>query len=83
MIRMINQEINEELSLENIAYRRLKEVHSPLTPNAIVTFPIVYSRICSTMCLKKKDALSVLYRMQSKGMIEIIPFHGVRVKIII
>ena len=69
----------EVLSIERMAIRRLRELLGPLDrPSKLIRFPVVFERICATLCLSKKDAWQVLHQLDESGHIELVPFQGIR-----
>lgn len=68
-----------DISLDEIVLRRLKELLKPLDPKQrILRFPKVFGRICPLLCLKKDEAWRVLHRLETKKLIEVVPFQGIR-----
>lgn len=70
----------ENLSLEDLVLRRLQELHQPMFPDQIIRFPLVFSKICSILCLTKDEAWLVLKKLDKSGKIEIVPYQGIRIK---
>lgn len=71
---------NDELSIENLVLNRLKKLYQPLLPDQIIRFPSVFSTICPIFCLTKGQAWTILKRIEGAGLIEIIPYQGIRIK---
>lgn len=70
----------EDLSLEDLVFRRLQELHQPMFPDQIIRFPLVFSKICPILCLTKDEAWQVLKKLDESGNIEIVPYQGIRIK---
>ncbi len=70
-----------ELTLEVLALRRLERIKTKTSfvrTNAVIRFPNCFHAICSTLCLNKQEAWGLLKAMEAEGMIEIVPYHGIR-----
>lgn len=70
-----------DLTLPGLALRRLTRLRTRtqlVRPNAVLRFPSCFHAICSTLCLNKQEAWSLLKTMEAEGMIEIVPYHGIR-----
>mgnify|MGYP001603807577 CR=1 FL=1 len=70
-----------ELTLKVLALRRLERIKTKTSfvrSDAVIRFPSCFHAICSTLCLNKQEAWGLLKTMQAEGMIEIVPYHGVR-----
>ena len=46
--------------------------------NEIIRFPVLFSRLCTSFQLSKKDIWALLYFFQDMGFINIICGHGVK-----
>jgi hypothetical protein len=66
------------MNLESLVLKRLKTIRSDKI-NGMVGFPKVFSKVCSTLCLSKKECWDVLFKLQKSKKIKIVPFHGVRI----
>jgi hypothetical protein len=66
------------MKIENLAHQRLSVLNK--TRNGIVKFPLVFSKLCSTFSINKKNCWELLFDMRDSKMIDIVPFHGVRMK---
>ena len=49
-------------------------------PNAVIPFPLVFRRMGILWHFSKEDSIQVLKELEKKGLIEIINFHGIRLK---
>lgn len=68
-----------DFAMETIAYQRLVKFREvSVEKNNLIKFPNYFSKVCSTFCLTKQQAWDLAKSMQEKGLIEIVPFHGVR-----
>ena len=70
----------ENLSLEDLVFRRLQELYQPMFPDQIIRFPLVFSKICPILCLTKEEAWLVLKNLYKLGKVEIVPYQGIRIK---
>jgi hypothetical protein len=70
---------NDQAS-EHLVFPRLQELFQPILSDQIIRFPIVFSKICSILCLTKNQAWLVFKELQDSGKIEIVPYQGVRIK---
>ena len=51
-----------------------KQYHKETIP-----FPHVFSKICSNFSITKKECWELLFFLKEIGLIEIVPYHGVRI----
>lgn len=70
----------ERISLEDLVYNRLQQLHQPIFPRQIIRFPLVFSKICPIFCLTKNQAWMILKELNESGKIEIVPYQGIRIK---
>lgn len=61
--------------LYGLALQRLKECK---VKNGIIRFPEVFSKLCTTFSLKKKECWELLFLFRDFGLIKIICGHGVK-----
>jgi hypothetical protein len=66
------------MKLENLAIQRLSTLNK--FSSGIIRFPRVFSKLCSTFCINKKDCWELLFDMREEGMIDIVPFQGIKIK---
>lgn len=69
-----------ETGLEGILYQRLESIKQEARIE-IVPFPLIFHRLCSAFQITRKAGWDLLYYLQNKGMIKIVPFHGVKILI--
>ena len=68
-----------DLSLEQMAMRRLRELLKPLDrPSKLIRFPVVFGRICPVLCLTKREAWRLLHQLDESGHIDLVPYQGVK-----
>lgn len=90
-IKIVNSLINEkrcnkrgskidELSIEYLVFKRIRELSNPFFPNQIIRFPSIFSKICPIYCLTKNQAWKILKRLEENSLIEIVPFQGARIQ---
>lgn len=70
----------DELSIEYLVFKRIKELNNPLFPSKIIRFPAIFSKICPIYCLTKNQAWKILKRLEENSLIDIVPFQGVRIQ---
>ena len=70
----------KNLSLEDLVFRRLQELHQPMFPDQIIRFPLVFSKICPILCLTKDQAWLILKKLEKFGIIEIVPYQGIKIR---
>jgi len=63
--------------LYSLAYERLKECK---TSKDIIPFPLVFGKLCTSFSIKKPLAWELLYILRDMDKIEIVKFHGVKIK---
>ena len=72
--------MKDRISIEVLVQKRLREIIFKRPKGGIIPFPDVFARICPIFCFTKEEAWAVLRSMDKKGLIEIVPFHGIRIK---
>jgi len=70
----------DKLSIESLVLKRLNELYQPVFPDQIIRFPKVFTKICPIYCLTKGQAWSILKRLEQHGLLEIVPYQGIRIK---
>jgi len=63
--------------LYSLALKRIKECESS---RKIIPFPSVFGKLCCSFSIKKKEAWELLFILRDFDMVEIVPFHGVKIK---
>jgi len=68
------------LTLENLALERLSEWYKKNNRpgHEIMQFNDVFSRLCTLFSMTKDQAWSLLVSMEKQKLIEIVPYHGIR-----
>jgi hypothetical protein len=69
----------DKLSIESLVFKRVCELYQPIFPDKIIRFPLVFSKICPIYCLTKGQAWSILKRLEEFGLIEIVPYQGIKI----
>jgi hypothetical protein len=69
----------DELSIENLVLKRIRDLGQPIFPNQIIRFPMVFSKICPIYCLTKGQAWTILKRLEQHGLIEVVPYQGIKI----
>ncbi len=75
---MLSQSISS--SFEMYALDHLKRLAAQPPYRGCIPFPVVFSRICPALCMKKAEIWQLLWRLRDDGRISIVPFHGIRIK---
>lgn len=65
--------------LYSIFFRRLEEVQSKIKSD-ILPFPYVFEKLCRNFSITKKECWEVLFILRDTDLIEIVPFHGVKLR---
>ena len=58
------------------ALERLRE----LDRGGVIRFPEVFRKLCTTFSITKEECWEVLFALRDAGLIEIVPYQGVRLK---
>ena len=72
--------MKNEISIEVLVLKRLRELSIISGKGEIIPFPEVFARICPIFCITKEEAWEALRSMEEKGLIEIVPYYGLRIK---
>ena len=72
--------MKNELFIEVLVLKRLRDLRFRRAEEQIIRFPELFSRICTIFCITKEEAWAVLRSTEEKGLIEIVPFHGIKIK---
>ena len=74
------EKYSHPLTLENLALERLSEWYNKNNrpEHEIMQFNDVFSRLCTVFSLTKDQAWSLLVSMEKQKLIEIVPYHGIR-----
>ena len=67
-----------ETGLQVIIEKRLIDIQNE-AKSKIIPFSLIIHRICSRFTITKKECWELLFHLQDNKMIEIVPFHGVRI----
>jgi hypothetical protein len=62
--------------LESIVMSRIRELGEK---KEIISFPRVFSKICVTFSIKKSTAWEVIRYLKEIHLVEIVPFHGIKI----
>ena len=58
-------------------FQRLNKIYG----KGILRFPIIFEELCRSLQIKKEDAWELLFILQNKGVIKIVPYQGVVVNV--
>lgn len=65
--------------LYGIFFLRLREMKES-SNSGIIRFPSVFKKLCRSFSISKEDCWSVLFTLREFGLIEIVPYHGIKIK---
>ena len=65
--------------LYGIFFRRLKEMRES-SNSEIIRFPSVFKKLCRNFSISKEECWFVLFTLREFGLIEIVPYHGIKIK---
>ena len=77
-ITTAHKEGSKAFGLYSLALSRLEGCEE--SKGKIIPFPKVFEKICRSYQIKKKDAWEIIYILRDMDKIEVIAFHGVRIK---
>lgn len=89
-VEILNNAVKEEGSnfesgsyrregLYSILIRRLKELKVS-TKKEIIPFSDVFGKLCRNFSISKKECWDILFLLRDVEIIEIVPFHGIKIK---
>ncbi len=64
--------------LYGIFFKKLKKLDKKVNMK-IIPFPTVFQKICPSFCISKKDCWDVIFLLRDCGIIEIVPYHGIKI----
>jgi hypothetical protein len=73
-----NKEGSNVFGLYSLALERIKECEE--VNGKIIPFPKVFEKLCRSFQIKKPQCWEILFILRDFEMIEIVKFHGVRIK---
>lgn len=59
---------------------RLEEAEKGNSKKDYIPFPVVFEKVCRGFSIKKNEAWECLFLLQELDFIEIIPYHGIKLK---
>lgn len=65
--------------LYGLFYKRIREIRF-MSNKGIIPFRVVFQKLCSCFSIPKKECWEVLFIIRDMGLIEIVPYHGIRVR---
>jgi hypothetical protein len=71
--------LNAKTGLYGIFFRRLKEMKES-SNSEIISFPSVFEKLCRNFSITKEECWAILFTFRDFGLIEIIPYHGIKIK---
>jgi len=60
-----------------IFMKRIYEINRE--DNEIIPFPIVFEKLCRNFSIPKKECWEVLFILRDEGLIQVVPFRGIKV----
>ena len=64
--------------IHNLFVRRLEEAKNKVKGD-IVPFPIIFQKLCVSFSIPKKECWEALFALRDLGLIEIVPYHGIKI----
>ena len=74
----MQQVTKTSFGLYGLCLERLRELEKSLKKE-ILPFPEVRRKLCSNFSINKQKCFELFYLLQEFGLIEIVPFHGIRI----
>jgi len=65
--------------LYGLFLRRINEIRRH-SKSVILPFPVIFQKLCACFSITKKECWEVLFIIRDAGFIEIVPFHGIKLK---
>ena len=75
----MQQPTKAPIGLYTLFLQRLGEAKK-IAKKDIIPFPDLYQKLCPAFSIKKPQCFELLQMLRDFGIIEIVPFHGVRLK---
>jgi len=69
--------MHHRTGLYSLLIQRLEELHNDVKKE-IIPFPLVFSKICRNFSLSKQQGWDILFLLRDVGLIEIVPYHGIK-----
>ncbi len=67
-----------KIGLYTIFLRRLDEINK-ISKKEIIPLPYVYEKLCRNFSISKQECSEILFFLRELGIIEWIPYHGIKV----
>ncbi len=64
--------------LYGLFFKRIREIEVK-TKNNIIPFPVLFQKLCTCFSIPKQECWEVLFIIRDMGLIEIVPYHGIRI----
>lgn len=75
---MSMQLATKSTGLYGLCLERLRELEKTVKKD-ILPFPEVRRKLCSNFSINKQKCLELLYLLREFNLIEIVPFHGIKI----
>ncbi len=63
--------------LYTILFRRLEEIRKDCHKE-IIPFPVLFEKLCRNFSISKQECWDILFMLRDVGLIEIVPYRGVK-----
>lgn len=64
--------------LYGILWKRLEKLQKDCKKD-IIPFPEIFGKLCGNFSIKKEDCWEILFLLRDLGLIEIVPYHGIKI----
>jgi hypothetical protein len=76
-----NLTLNFRGGVYGIVFRRIVELEKNANlKSGIIRFPILFTKLCTSLQITKKEAWELIFLFSDLGVLEVIPYQGVRLK---
>ncbi|MEK6850030.1 MAG: hypothetical protein AABX85_00465 [Nanoarchaeota archaeon] len=66
--------------LYGLFMKRLEESKPKYQKGNIIRFPYIFQKLCTSFSMPKKECWEVIFILRDAGLIEIVPYHGIKIK---
>ncbi len=79
MKKQINQQKQNRVGLYSILFKRLEELRKKYHKD-LISFPHLFEKLCRNFSISKRECWEKLFLLREFGLIEIVAFHGIKIK---
>ena len=74
-----NEEVQQKkkFGLYSLLFRRLDEIKEKCNKE-IIPFPLIFEKLCRNFSISKKECWDLIFLLRDVGLIEIVPYKGIR-----